>query len=271
VQALQPIELLASFRPRPRLAAALLDFDGTISLIRSGWIEVMLGLMRGICPPLPDEDAAALDRALRHDIDRLTGRPTIDQMTALAERVRARGGAPRDPAADKAEFLRRLAEVLAGRYRAIAAGRRRAHLVDGIDDALAALAGRGIEPWLASGTDHADVVREATLLGVAAPFAGRIFGALAPPAAMTKAMVVERMLAAGIAGAELVAFGDGPVEMAVTRAAGGLAIGVASDESAPGSGRVDPRKRALLIDAGADAIVADFRCLPELLAAITGT
>ena len=266
----QPIEFLPSFRARPRLAAALLDFDGTISLIRSGWGEVMLAQMREACPPRPGEDPAELDRALRHDIDRLTGRPTIEQMAALAERVRARGGAPPDPAADKAEFLRRLGQALAGRYRAIAGGDRRTHLVAGVDEALAALAARGVSLWLASGTDHDDVVREAALLGVERPFAGRIFGALAPPAAMTKAMVVERMLAAGVAGEELIAFGDGPVEMALTRAAGGLAIGVASDESAPGSGRVDPRKRELLIAAGADAVVADFRCLPGLLAAVAG-
>ncbi|HYE04568.1 MAG TPA: HAD family hydrolase [Planctomycetota bacterium] len=264
------IEIRPGLRARPRVAAVMFDFDGTISLIRAGWVEVMLEGMRALCPPRPGEDAAALDQALRHDIVRLAGRPTIDQMIVFAERLRARGAAEPDPPALKADFLRRLGERCAERHAAIARGARDAHLVPGADAAVAAFAARGAQLWLASGTDHDDVLREAALLGVDRPFAGRIYGALRPPAVMTKAMVVARMLAQGLPGEGIVAIGDGPVEMREIKAVGGLAIGIASDEDRPGSGRVDRAKRELLIAAGADAIIADFRDLPALMSAITG-
>jgi phosphoglycolate phosphatase len=36
------IEFSASFAPRPRISHVLFDFDGTLSLIRQGWPEVMM-------------------------------------------------------------------------------------------------------------------------------------------------------------------------------------------------------------------------------------
>jgi hypothetical protein len=64
----------------------------------------------------------------------------------------------------------------------------------------------------------------------------------------------------------LLAFGDGPIEIQHTRALGGVAIGIACDESAPLSGKIDPAKEELLAAAGADAIFADFRGAPALFA-----
>ncbi len=52
------------------------------------------------------------------------------------------------------------------------------------------------------------------------------------------------------------AVGDGPVEIRNVKAAGGIAIGVPSDEKA-GFG-LDEEKRERLIKAGADIIVPDF-------------
>nr|MBA3846835.1 HAD family hydrolase [Planctomycetota bacterium] len=95
------IEIRPGLRARPRVAAVMFDFDGTISLIRAGWVEVMLDGMRALCPPAPGEDVSALDHALRQDIVRLAGRPTIDQMIVFAGRVRARGGVELDPSALK--------------------------------------------------------------------------------------------------------------------------------------------------------------------------
>jgi len=63
---------------------------------------------------------------------------------------------------------------------------------------------------------------------------------------------------------ELAAFGDGPVEIAEAKAVGGLAIGVASNERERRG--VDEDKRAHLIEAGADVIVADFGHPAPLLA-----
>ena len=66
-------------------------------------------------------------------------------------------------------------------------------------------------------------------------------------------------------GPEMLAFGDGPVELIETRAVGGLAIAVAADESSPD--RLDEWKRDTLLAAGADAVIPNFSALPELIAA----
>ena len=73
-----------------------------------------------------------------------------------------------------------------------------------------------------------------------------------------------------IEGHHLLAFGDGPVEISFTKAVGGLAIGVASDEEKNGSHRIDLAKREQLIAAGADVIISDYEEVDVLLAAILG-
>jgi phosphoglycolate phosphatase-like HAD superfamily hydrolase len=92
-----------------------------------------------------------------------------------------------------------------------------------------------------------------------------IYGALDDYQSFSKQMVIERILQENrLAGPELVAFGDGYVEIEDTKAAGGLAVGVASNE-ATRSG-IDEWKRSRLIAAGADVIVPDFREQQRLLA-----
>ena len=68
----------------------------------------------------------------------------------------------------------------------------------------------------------------------------------------------------GFTGEHLIMFGDGAAEIKATRNLGGLSIGVCSDEAVNGSGVVDQSKRDILLLAGADAIIADYRD-PELL------
>jgi hypothetical protein len=70
-------------------------------------------------------------------------------------------------------------------------------------------------------------------------------------------MIVERILAENnLHGPELMVVGDGFVEIENGKAAGGLALGIASDEARPGA--LDPWKRNRLIEAGADFIAPDF-------------
>src|ERR1043166_2761908 len=76
----------------------------------------------------------------------------------------------------------------------------------------------------------------------------------------SKKDVIDRIIREeGIEGAQLLSFGDGPVEIEFTKVVGGLAVGVASDEQAHGSGVIDEDKRQHLLHAGADAIIPDYR------------
>ena len=61
----------------------------------------------------------------------------------------------------------------------------------------------------------------------------------------------------------LLGFGDGFVEIEEVSKAGGVAVGVASNEEKRQG--VNAWKRERLIRAGADAIVGDYRCRQELL------
>jgi phosphoglycolate phosphatase-like HAD superfamily hydrolase len=252
------IEFSAPLSPRPEISHVLFDFDGTLSLVREGWPEIMLLLFQQWIPPRPGESEAGLRSALMEDIMRLTGKPTIDQMVLLAERIRQRGGQPRDPQWYKQEFLHRLGDRKAG-----LSSRRTAVdslLVHQARPLLDYLAGLGLRLYLASGTDDAAVKQEADLLDLTRYFAPHIYGAHDDPSRFSKPMVIARMLHDdGIPGRQLLIFGDGFAEIEAAKAVGGIAVAVASDEANNGSGRVDPGKRSRLLEAGADVVIPDYR------------
>lgn len=256
------VEFGPGFRPRPDISHVLFDFDGTLSLIRQGWPEVMLPMFMEMLPRQPAEPEPVVQRLLYDDIMRLNGKQTIYQMIQFAERVLERGGKPAQPLWYKKEYLRRLDERIRHRIEDLRKGAVAPddHLVYGARLLLENLRNRGLEMFLASGTDEAYVKEEAALLGLT-PFFGRhIYGALDDFKNFSKKMVIERILGENqIPGERLLAFGDGYVEIENTKEAGGLAVAVASDEAHNGSGNVDPWKRQRLLGVGADVVIPDFR------------
>src|ERR1041385_2511550 len=111
------IEFAPGFRPRPEISHVLLDFDGTLSLIREGWPEVMTPMFVEMLPPLPGETEEQRRKICWEGIMRLNGKQTIYQMIQFAERVKERGGQPREPLWYKNEYLRRLGQRIEGRLR----------------------------------------------------------------------------------------------------------------------------------------------------------
>jgi phosphoglycolate phosphatase-like HAD superfamily hydrolase len=272
------IELVRERPDRGRVAHALLDFDGTVSLLRQGWQGVMIPLMVGLLSETPDgRDDSGLDVLVRDYVAESTGLQTVRQMIWLADQIAARGGPEREPADYKAEYLRRLEERIGGRKRALESGKSRPEefLVPGARALLEGLRARGARLYCASGTDEPDVRREAALLGVEEFFDGGLFGARPDHREFSKKMVIERIVAEhSLGGAELLVIGDGFVEIEEGARAGGLTVGAATDEPAlleflagrraepPGA---DAWKRERLARAGADAIVPDFREADGLL------
>jgi phosphoglycolate phosphatase len=97
----------------------LFDFDGTISLIRSGWVEIMVPMMVEILMELHTGESEADLRALVDEfVARLTGEQTIFQMMELARQVELRGGKPLEPLV----YKRMYHDKLDGEYRVSAAG-----------------------------------------------------------------------------------------------------------------------------------------------------
>src|SRR3954470_3104561 len=93
-----PIEVLRPDLPRGRFRSALFDFDGTLSLIREGWPQVMIPMMvEELRRTGTAESDAELGRHVEEFVMRLNGRQTIYQMIQLADEVRRRDGTPREP------------------------------------------------------------------------------------------------------------------------------------------------------------------------------
>ena len=190
------VEFAPTFAPRPHISHVLFDFDGTLSLIREGWAEVMTPMFVEMLPALPGETDEFRGRVCYEDIMRLNGKQTIYQMIQLAERIKERGGSPRDPLWYKREFLRRLEDRIRARLDGLRNGTRRPDdfLVCGARPLLELVQKRGLPLYLASGTDEVFVKQEAELLDVTRYFGRHIYGALDDYKQFSKKMVIERIL-----------------------------------------------------------------------------
>src|SRR2546421_5999786 len=117
------IEVLRPDLLRGRFRSVLFDFDGTLSLIREGWPQVMIPMMvealRETSTAESDDDLHAV---VEDFVMRLNGRQTIYQMIQLADEVRRRGGRPLEPLRYKQRYHDLLLERIAGRLAALASG-----------------------------------------------------------------------------------------------------------------------------------------------------
>jgi phosphoglycolate phosphatase len=258
---------------RARFEHVLFDFDGTLSLIREGWPEVMVAMMtEEILATGTGETPGEISRHCADFVSQLTGKQTIYQMIRLAEEVKARGGTPRNPLEYKERYHGRLMDRISQRRESLRCGEAKPedYLVPGAFGILSVLRDRGLPMYLASGTDRRYVVEEAALLGLVPYFGGRIYGAIDDYKSYSKRLVIERILRENrVDGAALLGFGDGYVEIRNIKAACGVAVAVASDEAGR-SGRPDSWKRERLIGVGADIVIPDFREADALLEYLFG-
>ena len=251
----------------------LFDFDGTLSLIRSGWMNVMVPMMVEILLDLKTgETEEDLRRVVEDFVWRLTGKETIYQMMAFADAIAARGGKPLDPLAYKKMYLDRLWERIESRVEELRKGHvsPEKYLVPGSRALLESLRQRGMKMFLASGTDQEYMQEEARLLDVSRYFDGGVYGALEDYKSFSKAILIQRILSgAEFQGHEFLGFGDGYVEIEEVKNVGGVAVGVASQE--PECLQVDEWKRQRLIGVGANYIVPNYLCGKELISTLFPT
>ncbi len=261
------IEILRPDLPRGRFRFVLFDFDGTLSLIREGWPQVMIPMMVAVLRETgTGETEAELTAAVDEFVMRLNGKQTIYQMIQLAEEVRRRGGKPLDPLAYKHRYHELLMARIQGRLTDLQSGAASPAdwTVPGSHALLEELRRRGLTLYLASGTDLKYVQREAELLGLADYFGEHIYGALDDYQHFSKRMVIERILGENhLHGEELLGFGDGFVEIEEIKRAGGVAVAVASDEVQRRG--VHAWKRQRLVRAGADIVIPEYRRQQRLL------
>ncbi len=262
------IEIIAGVPKTVRVEHAIFDHDGTISVLRQGWESIMQPVMvRSILgdsyDTIDEESYRRVVERVSDYIDRSTGIETIVQMQALVDMVREFGYVPSgkilDPDGYKEIYNKALMKHVDMRLEKFRSGELDPpdFVIKGVIGFLETLHDRGIKLYLASGTDHGDVVREAESLGYAGLFEGRIYGYTGGENTNTKRKVLHDLIDDNkLAGSSLICFGDGPVELRETRRFGGTAVGVASDEIRRYGLNVS--KRARLIKAGADMIVPDY-------------
>jgi phosphoglycolate phosphatase-like HAD superfamily hydrolase len=260
---------------------AIFDFDGTISLLRAGWHSIMTRMMvEGLLALGTGESRQELETIVRAYVFRLTGLPTIEQMNEFARQLTARGARAEHPRVYKEHFAAQLGQVVAERTAEIRrTGDARSYVVPGTYEWLDQLRARGLTLYIASGTDHDELVAEAELLGFEPYFGDRVYGALAGDGARAKRLpagvpwyerntfekrdLMAWIMARGEArGEQILCFGDGVTEIVAVKEVGGLGVGVATDE--PDCRRVEPGKRERLIACGADWIIPHYQPLNEL-------
>jgi phosphoglycolate phosphatase len=250
----------------------LFDFDGTLSLIRSGWRDVMIPMMVEILLDLKTGETEAELYAIVEDfVWRLTGKETIYQMMEFADHVARRAGEALDPREYKKMYLDRLWLKIRGRVAALHEGNAspEEYLVPGARRLLEHLYNLGLRMYLASGTDEIYMKEEARLLDIARYFEGGVYGALDDYKSFSKKILIQRILSqTDVRGAEILVFGDGYVEIEEVKLVGGTAVGVATQE--PECKEIDEWKRQRLIRVGADYIVPNFLAHQELLEALFG-
>ncbi len=264
------IEIIHRNFPKSGLRAAIFDFDGTLSLLRRNWQDVMIPMMVSILEETgTSESREQLYAHVEDFVMRLNGRQTIYQMIQLADEVRQRGGVPSEPLEYKHRYHDLLWQQVGDRVESVRTGCVPPDelTVPGSRKLLSELTRRGLPLYLASGTDLKYVRDEAQVLQIDSFFGDHIYGALDDYKKFSKAMIIERIIReTQIAGPHIVGFGDGFVEIEELKKVGGLAIGVASNEDCRTG--INLWKRNRLVNAGADIIVGDYCDLDQLLMTI---
>jgi rfaE bifunctional protein kinase chain/domain len=254
---------------------AVFDHDGTISSLRQGWEEIMEPVMMKSI--LGDQyetiDSATFHKVLAHCkefIQKTTGIQTIYQMEGLVNLVREFGYVPEDKILDKFQYKELyndgLMEMVNVRMAKLAAGElgQEDYTLKGAVAFLHELKERGVTMYLASGTDVDDVRNEAEMLGYADLFDGGIYGALKDYTKFSKKMIIEKIIRDNnLRGNELAVFGDGPDEIREGRRAGGISVGITSNE-VQRFGH-NPAKRPRLVKAGAQLLIPDFSQYKKLV------
>ncbi len=231
----------------------------------------MQSLMTARFPIAAEESPDDLRISLFKDMYRFNGRPTSVYMEAMSRQIQERGGEA-DPSEMLEAYLIQLDQIANERHEQIRSetSGQDDFIVFGGRALIELMVARGLKVIILSGNPHGQVNEEAELLDLASYCHGHVYGYKDANNFSKQSVIEELMAAENFSGENLIAIGDGAGEIMATKALGGLAIAVCSDEEDNGSGLVDEHKRNILADAGADAIIADYREPEALLKKILG-
>ncbi len=273
------IEIINPPARKGKFRYILFDHDGTLSTLRQGWEEVMEPMMLESiigAAVIPPEFYQKILLKVHNFIDKTTGIQTLIQMQGLINLVKEFNLVPENQILDKYEYKKiyntKLMKMVTKRTEKFRKGELSIEDVTIKNSVLflKELNRQGAITFLASGTDEQDVIQEAELLGYADLFTGGIFGATKDIRNEPKKMVIDSILKkiGQKNTSRILTIGDGPVEIAETKKAGGFTIGIASNEIRRYG--LNIAKRTRLIRAGADLIIPDYSQMEDLFTCLEG-
>ncbi len=261
------IEIIEPFARKKSLRFVVMDHDGTISVLREGWDDLMHDMMLECISGtaltvLDSETYQMLSSKVKQLISQTTGAPTLVQMEGLVTLIGREGMIPSDTIETaeyyKEKFVHLLNQHIEERKNRIQQGElsRDDFTIKGVISFLEEVSQRNLTLYLVSGTDEDYVQQEAEALGYAHLFKGGIHGAR-PNGISAKRKVLDYLtLDQQVSGEEILVMGDGPSEIREGRRAGALCVGIASDEVRRFG--LNLHKRNRLIRAGAHLVIPDF-------------
>ncbi len=266
-------EIVEDLPEQLQIKHIIFDHDGTLSVLREGWEAVMEPVMMQAIigdNDISDEQRQRVHQRVLQFIDDTTGIQTLVQMQGLVALVNEFGFISRQDIRDehgyKEIYNDALMAVVNQRSEQLKDGTLQSEdfAIVGAHQFLQHCYDSGITLYLASGTDEADVIEEAQAMGYVDLFEGRIYGAVGDVTKEAKRMVMQRIVndIGQENASQVLAIGDGPVEIREMRQRGGIAIGIASDEIKRSG--LNPAKRTRLIRAGAHAIINDYTDFDQL-------
>ncbi len=269
-------DILNSFTSYPKVC--IFDHDGTISVLREGWEEIMLETMIEVIAgdkynSLSKEEIKKITDQSKSLIEKTTGVQTIIQMQELVKLIDLNNYVKKEDILDAWDYKKiyndKLLKKVAKRREKLANGQLNIDdvTIKGAVKTLIKLIANNTKTYLASGTDVEDVIKEAKALGYAQFFTGGINGSEGDISLDPKRKVIQNLIKEientnNIKINECVVFGDGPVEMREAKKHGLIAIGIMSDETRRWGKNLSKRERLIL--AGADILIEDFSSFSQL-------
>jgi len=268
--------VINSFSVYPKVC--IFDHDGTISVLREGWEEIMLETMIEVIAgekynSLSKEDLKKITDQSKSLIEKTTGVQTIIQMQELVKLIDLNNYVKKEDILDAWDYKKiyndKLLKKVAKRREKLANEQLNIDdvTIKGAVNSLIKLRNANTKTYLASGTDVEDVIEEAKALGYAQFFTGGINGSEGDVSLDPKRKVIQNLISDienknEIKINECVVFGDGPVEMREAKKHGLIAIGILSDETRRWGKNLSKRERLIL--AGADILIDDFSSFSKL-------
>lgn len=253
------IELIKNSNPTD-IKAIIFDFDGTISTLRHGWEEIMENYMYEMISGEKEGNDEELKNEIKVYINESMGIQTIYQMQWLKRKVELENKADiLDIWEYKKRYNDRLMDIVRQKTKKLISKKLtpKDFRIINSKEFVKELYELGYKLYIASGTDHDDVVKEMKALEIFEYFED-VKGAPANKIDCPKEAIVKHLMEdLGYKGNEIAIIGDGKVEIEIAVRIGGKAIGMATNETTQIG--VNQRKRKKLINAGAHIIAPHFK------------